>query len=147
MDADTSPKRNFPQSVFEMPGEDGKDPTHALMMDWVGDYFNLKKIRQAEPFSAPPSGPPMMVQRESIPNTTKGKGKSKGKGGCEPCRDRRLLQTWLKIRWVGMPWPKRLWRALRHGEAIHSRPGCGCVWKLRMGVYLFKQFLVAWKKQ
>lgn len=36
---------------------------------------------------------------------------------------------WLGVRWVGYPWPLRVWSRLR-GRSLRW-PGCGCIWRLK----------------
>lgn len=137
-----APNKTFTQGYYEIPSAEGGKPTPALLMDWVGEYFGFKKIQSAGEINVTPIGAAKIIDAPNSPQGTKG-----GDKGCSPCRDRKLIQVWLGIRWVGLPFPVRIWRALIYGADWHTYPGCGCIWKLKMGVYLFKQFWGHWKKQ
>ncbi len=50
--------------------------------------------------------------------------------------------TWLRIRWIGVPWPKRwIWNPYQMVLDYRPSPGCGCILKLKRGVEYFR----AWR--
>lgn len=144
--------RNFPRGYYKIPGSRPGQPEIGLLFDWVGDMFGFEKVKEAPSQHVPPAEFTGQQSYE-VPNANPGKTKS----GCQPCQEKRLLRWWLKIRWVGVPKPIRWWKGTWHilmlifWDSYHpkppSYPGCGCIWKLRMGAYLFKQFWTSWKNQ
>jgi hypothetical protein len=40
--------------------------------------------------------------------------------------------SWLKVRWIGIPWPKRwVWNPYQMEFEYRDSPGCGCILKLK----------------
>lgn len=51
------------------------------------------------------------------------------------------MVRWLGMRWVGVPWPRRA-AAWAMTGTWPRLPGCGCVYRIRMGVVYLRQWLL-----
>ena len=69
-------------------------------------------------------------------------------GGCRSC-GRAPVVRWLRVRWIGVPLPVRLWLDRFHvtewrGERVDLR-GCGCLLKPKRFVELFGTAMTQWR--
>ena len=62
--------------------------------------------------------------------------------GCAGCGKKDIVR-WLGLRWLGKPYPLRLWARLRCGTALGSWDHCGCLYKLDLACKLFRKWWCA----